>query len=117
MEKVAPHINGTITFRPDGKGGYQAFGERDGFPWAEAYYWDGQRNVHTIFQRPAVRGNPRDLYAIEGNYPFEWWWLLAYKLGDLGNNIPSLFGDSPQKDTLPNPTLPENSECQPNNPC
>ena len=72
LEEVAPHINGTITFVPDGKGGYRAVGERDGFPWAEAYYHDGQGNVQTIFQDPAVTGNPLDLYAIE---PFTSAWI------------------------------------------
>jgi hypothetical protein len=62
---VAPHINGTITFQPDGQGGWQSSFTRDGFPWAEAYYHDGKGNVQTIFQDPAVRGNPHDLFAIE----------------------------------------------------
>ena len=62
---VAPHINGTITFQPDGQGGWQSSFTRDGFPWAEAYYHDGKGNVQTIFQDPAVRGNPYDLFAIE----------------------------------------------------
>jgi hypothetical protein len=64
---VAPHINGTVTFRPDGQGGYGASFERDGFPWAEAYYHDGKGKVQTIFQDPATRGNPHDLFAIEPN--------------------------------------------------
>ena len=42
LEDIAPHINGKIVFQPDGKGGYTAAGNRDGFPWAEAYYHDGQ---------------------------------------------------------------------------
>ena len=66
---AAPHINGAMTFRPDGKGGWQSSFTRDGFPWAEAYYHDGKGNVQTIFQDPAVRGNPHDLFAIE---PGEW---------------------------------------------
>lgn len=39
-------------------------------PWAEAYYHDGKGGVQTIFQRPAVRGNPEDLNAIEGKNPY-----------------------------------------------
>jgi RHS repeat-associated protein len=66
LEDIAPHINGSITFVPDRKkGGYTAYGERDGFPWAEAYYHDGKGRVQTIFQRPALRGNPHDLKALE----------------------------------------------------
>ncbi|MCS6848896.1 MAG: hypothetical protein RMN52_14415 [Anaerolineae bacterium] len=54
---------------PDKKaGGYAAYGERDGFPWAEAYYHDGKGRVQTIFQRQAMRGNPEDLNAIEKQY-------------------------------------------------
>jgi RHS repeat-associated protein len=67
---VAPHINGSVTFRPDGQGGYDAAFERDGFPWAEAYYHDGKGKVQTIFQDPATRGNPHDLFAIEPNLSF-----------------------------------------------
>ncbi|MCL6511719.1 MAG: hypothetical protein K6U78_13650 [Anaerolineae bacterium] len=71
LEDSAPHINGSITFVPDRKkGGYTAYGERDGFPWAEAYYHDGKGRVQTIFQRPALRGNPEDLNAIEKEYGF-----------------------------------------------
>ncbi len=66
---AAPHINGTMTFRPDGKGGWDSSFIRDGFPWAEAYYHDGKGKVQTIFQDPAVRGNPHDLFAIE---PGKW---------------------------------------------
>jgi len=66
LQDIAPHINGSIIFEPDEKaGGYVAYGERDGFPWAEAYYHDGKGRVQTIFQRPALRGNPHDLNAIE----------------------------------------------------
>jgi RHS repeat-associated protein len=64
---TAPHINGTIIFTPNGSGGFDYTLERDGFPWAEAYYYDGQGGVQTIFQDPAVRGNPHDLFAIEPN--------------------------------------------------
>ena len=75
LEDKAPHINGTILFKPNGSGGYNTFGYRDGFPWAEAYYYDDQGNVQTIFQRPALsgtNGDPFDLYAIEryDSYPF-----------------------------------------------
>jgi len=86
---AAPHINGAMTFRPDGKGGWQSSFTRDGFPWAEAYYHDGKGNVQTILQDPAVRGNPHDLFAIE---PGMNWkksalkstirWLQSFKYGD-----------------------------------
>jgi hypothetical protein len=69
LENVAPHINGTVTIRPDGKGGYTSSGERDGFPWAEAYSYDKDGQAKTIFQRPAVRGRPVDLFATEADYP------------------------------------------------
>ena len=62
---AAPHLNGTIVLTPNADGGYDYTIYRDGFPWAEAYYWDGQGNVTTIFQDPARRGNPYDLFAIE----------------------------------------------------
>ena len=64
---TAPHINGTITFSENGSGGFDYSFDRDGFPWAEAYYYDGKGGVQTIFQDPAVRGNPHDLFAIEPN--------------------------------------------------
>lgn len=62
---TAPRINGVMQFQPDGKGGWNSSFTRDGFPWAEAYYHDGKGNTQTIFQDPAVRGNPHDLFAIE----------------------------------------------------
>ena len=64
---LAPHINGRMTFRPNEKGGYDSLFDRDGFPWAEAYYWNGKGKVQTIFRDPAIRGNPHDLFAIEKN--------------------------------------------------
>jgi hypothetical protein len=70
LEYSAPHINGNLTFSPDGNGGYTAHGERDGFPWAESYYYDGQGNAQTIFQRNAIEGNPTNLDAIENNTGF-----------------------------------------------
>jgi RHS repeat-associated protein len=68
LQDIAPHINGSITFEPDGRGGYTVRGERDGFPWAEAYLHDGKGGVKMIFRSPAIRGNPEDLNAIENNY-------------------------------------------------
>lgn len=82
LEQTAPHINGTITFLPDGKGGYTAFGERDGFPWAEAYYHDGKGNVQTIFQQPAINGDPLDLYAIEKTTSSLWHNIGVWVLGN-----------------------------------
>src|SRR5690606_10020391 len=65
LEQISAHINGTITFIPDGQGGFTSSGLRDGYPWAEAYYHDGQGNVLTIFQRDAIDSNPNNLGAIE----------------------------------------------------
>ncbi len=50
---------------PNRTGSYDYAFERDGFPWAEAYYHDGKGNVYTIFQDSAARGEPHDLFAIE----------------------------------------------------
>ena len=65
LEGSAPHINGSIIFHKDQQGRYKVNGERDGFPWAEAYYHDGKGNTSTIFRRSAIRGTPNDLRAIE----------------------------------------------------
>lgn len=72
---IAPHINGTVSFLPrkDGRIGYSF--ARDGFPWAEAYLYrpgtTADRKTggtwQTIFQDPAIRGNPYDLFGIEAN--------------------------------------------------
>lgn len=62
---TAPHINGSVTFRPNEDGSYGYAFDRDGFPWAEAYYHDGKGNIQTLFNDPAIRGNPHDLFAIE----------------------------------------------------
>jgi RHS repeat-associated protein len=67
LEDIAPRLNGTVRFTPNASGSYDYSFERDGFPWAEAYYHDGTSQVHTIFRDPAVRGNPHDLFAIERN--------------------------------------------------
>ena len=67
LEGIAPRLNGTVRFTPNASGSYDYSFERDGFPWAEAYYHDGTGQVHTIFRDPAVRGNPHDLFAIERN--------------------------------------------------
>jgi RHS repeat-associated protein len=98
---VAPHINGTVTFRPDGKGSYKALFERDGFPWAEAYYHDGKGKVQTIFQAPATRGNPHDLFAIEPNINF------GQRFARLIGN--RLFGQPLSRNS--------NDECRPGDPC
>jgi hypothetical protein len=80
LEHAAPHINGTVTFRPRKDGtGYDAFGPIDGFPWAEAYYWDSDGKVHTIFQQSAIDSDPENLNNLEPNreasrgYPFYWY--------------------------------------------
>jgi hypothetical protein len=65
LEWGASHINGRVTFTPQGKFGYTADVDRDGFPWAEAYYHDGQGHVRTIFQDAAIGGNPHNLGAYE----------------------------------------------------
>lgn len=70
LEGIAPRLNGTVRFTPNASGSYDYSFERDGFPWAEAYYHDGTGQVHTIFRDPAVRGNPHDLFAIEHNLGF-----------------------------------------------
>jgi RHS repeat-associated protein len=67
LEGIAPRLNGTVRFTPNASGSYDYSFERDGFPWAEAYYHDSTSQVHTIFRDPAVRGNPHDLFAIEHN--------------------------------------------------
>ena len=109
LENIAPHINGTIRFRPDGKGGYGAIGVRDGFPWAEAYYWDGQGNVQTIFQRPALHndsGDAENLNAIENPVPWCSLANLAYHLRDLTLNVglnQLLLDRIPQKDVFATP--------------
>jgi RHS repeat-associated protein len=68
---AAPHINGTVRFTPNRAGSFDASFERDGFPWAEAYFHDGKGKVQTLFRDPAVRGNPHDLFAIEPNLPLQ----------------------------------------------
>ena len=73
LEEGAPHINGSIVFSKNPDGTYAAFGARDGFPSAEAYYHhDGK--VDTLFQRSDIRGDPEDLNAIEGEYRY---WLIS----------------------------------------
>jgi hypothetical protein len=106
LENIAPHINGTIRFRPDGKGGYGAIGVRDGFPWAEAYYWDGQGNVQTIFQRPALPNSTdpsENLNAIENPIPC---WNLLYHGRDIVANkfiVQSIRKSYPQIDAFASP--------------
>jgi RHS repeat-associated protein len=65
---AAPHINGTVRFTPNRVGSFDASFERDGFPWAEAYFHDGKGKVRTLFQDPAMRGDPYDLFAIETKF-------------------------------------------------
>ncbi len=99
LERFAPHINGTVTFYREyvtAQGDYRfaAYGERDGFPWAEEYYHDGSGSSETIFQRPAVRGDPEDLNAIEGSYPYGW-------IEQQGYTIRQSFADPyPRKDSF-----------------
>jgi hypothetical protein len=71
LTNAAPHINGTFTFTPNINGGVDYSFTRDGFPWTEAYYHDGNGGVQTIFQDPAVFGNPYDLFAIEPNISWQ----------------------------------------------
>lgn len=51
MLSIAPAINGSFTFTPDGRGGFTTSGNRDAFPSAEAYLWRGGQPT-TLFQRP-----------------------------------------------------------------
>ena len=97
LENAAAHINGTIVFKPDGKGGYTSSGNRDGFPWGEAYYRDVDGRIRTVFQRPAVRGDPYDLSAIEKPVPF---WNLPYHGRNVIQSIQQLWpwNNPPQSD-------------------
>ncbi len=90
LELYAPHINGTVSFAPNDKGSYDTSFKRDGFPWAEAYYHDGEGNVETLFQDPAIRGNPHDLFAIEpslASRPLKW---AGYFLGRSEFGLPQI---------------------------
>ena len=62
---ASPHINATIRFYTNSEGNWEALWDRDGYPWAEGYYYDGEGNSQPIFQDPAVRGEIYDLAAIE----------------------------------------------------
>jgi len=64
LEWVASHINGRVTFTPKDKSGYVADVDRDGFPWAEAYYHNGRGGVQTIFQDPAIGSSPHNLERV-----------------------------------------------------
>src|SRR5262249_45830668 len=78
IEGTAPRLNGEVTFTPDGQGGYTTSGRRDGFPWMEAYYVDARGTATRLAERPALRGDPMDLHAIEeqrsflGTLHYEW---------------------------------------------
>lgn len=67
--KTAPHINGVVQFTLNEDGSISFAFERDGFPWAEAYLYEGDK-TQLIFQDPATRGNPHDLFGIEPNIRF-----------------------------------------------
>jgi RHS repeat-associated protein len=56
-----PRIDASIHFTPDGQGGYQASGTRDGYPSAEAYYYRKDGSVQTIFEQK--EGSPRQLWG------------------------------------------------------
>ena len=97
LEDVAPHINGTITFYRNETGGYNAYGERDGYPWAEAYFHHNGV-AETIFQRRAVGPDPEDLNAIEGEYRQ---WLFGIRGGRVGYEIRKQWAKkNPQKDVF-----------------
>jgi RHS repeat-associated protein len=102
---TAPHINGSITFRPDSKGNYTYAFERDGFPWAEAYYHDGQGGVQTIFQDSAVNGDPFDLFAIEPDLR----WYKPIVISYIFQRVQQ--GRPPAASNTPSPS------CQPGSPC
>lgn len=44
-------IDGTFSFTPDGRGGFEASVNRDAYPSAEAYLWRGGQPT-MLFQRP-----------------------------------------------------------------
>ena len=62
---ASPHINAEILLYTNREGQWEALWDRDGYPWAEANYYDGEGNVQIIFRDPAVRGEISDLAAIE----------------------------------------------------
>jgi hypothetical protein len=72
--QLAPHINGTVQFIINEDGSISYAFDRDGFPWAEAYLYSGDE-TEIIFQDPAVRGNPHDLFGIEPNLGFPASWV------------------------------------------
>jgi RHS repeat-associated protein len=113
LENIAPRLNGTVVFAPDGLGGYTGKGVRDGFPWAEAYYHDGKGNVQTLFKRSAILGDPENLNAIEPSQPVQFA-NLSYHLRKLGLvDLPlwARLRSAPRQDTFGPPS------CQPNRPC
>ena len=85
----APHINGSITFHVNADGTISYSFSRDGFPWAEAYYYDENGNVITIFQDPAVRGEPQDLFAIEPGLSWPASWVETVQSWIIGDPSPS----------------------------
>jgi RHS repeat-associated protein len=56
-----PHINADFSITPDGKGGYNVSGTRDGYPSFEAYYYRKDGSVQTIIQQ--LEGKPRQLWG------------------------------------------------------
>ena len=51
---LGPSINAEITIDPDGKGGYKASGLRDGYPWAEGYYYREDGTIDVLFKKPGT---------------------------------------------------------------
>ena len=65
--EVGPAINGSVTFTPNGKGGYTSSGNRDAYPSFEAYHWkNGQAQI--IQQRPE-----RSMWHLFGPWPNDKW--------------------------------------------
>lgn len=56
-----PHINASIHFTPDGDGGWQASGTRDGFPSVEAYYYRKNGTTQEVINQG--EGKERQLWG------------------------------------------------------
>jgi RHS repeat-associated protein len=108
-DETAARINGTIKFRPDGKGGYESSGERDRYPAAEAYFWSDnpslnpKAQVQPIFRRLAGQGI-QNLYGVEKNPT----WLR--------DRVRDIVTYAAQPEPIDKWSYPSNS-CQPGRPC
>jgi RHS repeat-associated protein len=86
QNRLIPRLNGHMQFRVNSSGHVDHYMNRDGYPWAEAYLYDGKGGVEKIFTSSALPGLPPMLL-----FSGEWWLANGVYRTRYGEEIPRII--------------------------